>query len=838
MLGLLKKIFTSDYKRNNILAKQKEYNLYSKYLPWLTMNQNGVVLTKDGLLQKTYSFTGPDLSTQTNNSANIFSEQITNILNRLSDKVAIYVELQKNREKQLPFHNLENPLTNLLEFERYSLRSSTCNLSTQYFLTLLYLPPRDLSQKVSNFFYEKDNLVPSNDSIKDFNNICNDFILLLRNHLNIKNLSPVETLNYLHSTVSLNADFSFTKEQLNCFFIDKLLVDQTLDNGDILKLGDYYIQTLTCKGFPPETVPGILDFLNHCNIEFRWVSRLKPYSKIQASKIIKKTTEALFGKRQNVAKEFSAMFASDSKEHKPEVDADIASIENEKLLFHNDVVSYGSYSSFIMIYDEDINKLRTKSAEIKSKFIEKNFPCVVDDVGSWETFFAMMPGNPHLNKNSFMLNSIHTANLLQFTSLWDGESENLFFKKEWGESLPNAVFTTSSGSLFNFNLNNASSSTGDIGHFMVLGPTGSGKSTLLYAIVQQFTRYQKHNIIVFDVDESLTQYSMAHGGDVFIIGDTNLSFQPLRELENEEDLIWANDFILLLLDLQGITITVDIKNSVSDTLKQMSSLEKDLRSLSTFSKFVQYRCNINNNNIIREALKDYINMGKYGHIFDSEKASWSFEKNNNLIMFEMRKVIDMGDKVALPTLQYLLKIINPVLKSPVPTLLILDEVWSFLSHPFFANTIKDWLKTLRKSRVFVGMATQEVADIFNSSISTTLLQQCYTKIFLADEDALDPSQFGLYEKMGLHRNEISTLRNMQKKKHYFYKNANGSRVFELGLSQFALSVYTGIDKQILKSWRASYDKKQFLDLILNHQNQYEYVDTIMSHYDVYNSNKN
>src|SRR3546814_1515797 len=59
-----------------------------------------------------------------------------------------------------------------------------------------------------------------------------------------------------------------------------------------------------------------------------------------------------------------------------------------------------------------------------------------------------------------------------------------------------------------------------------------------------------------------------------------------------------------------------------------------------------------------------------------------------------------------------------------PTLLVLDEAWTFLDDPLFAGRIREWLKTLRKKNVSVVFATQSLADIQRSAIAPALVDSC------------------------------------------------------------------------------------------------------------------
>lgn len=97
---------------------------------------------------------------------------------------------------------------------------------------------------------------------------------------------------------------------------------------------------------------------------------------------------------------------------------------------------------------------------------------------------------------------------------------------------------------------------------------------------------------------------------------------------------------------------------------------------------------------------------------------------------------------------------------------------------------------LRKKNVFVVFATQEIDDASKSEIASTLVSQCVTKIYLADEEALTPMNKEAYRKFGLEDSEISLLSKLQKKMDYFYKSSMGTRRFQLSLDELQLAILT------------------------------------------------
>ena len=112
----------------------------------------------------------------------------------------------------------------------------------------------------------------------------------------------------------------------------------------------------------------------------------------------------------------------------------------------------------------------------------------------------------------------------------------------------------------------------------------------------------------------------------------------------------------------------------------------------------------------------------------------------------------------------------------------------YLQNPIFSNFLQEWLRTLRKKRVFCIFATQEVSAAANSPLKETIAQQCLTKIYLADENATNPALMDSYRYFGLTDSEIVALSEATMKRDYFFKNPLGSRMFSLDLDDFQLAL--------------------------------------------------
>jgi type IV secretion system protein VirB4 len=179
-----------------------------------------------------------------------------------------------------------------------------------------------------------------------------------------------------------------------------------------------------------------------------------------------------------------------------------------------------------------------------------------------------------------------------------------------------------------------------------------------------------------------------------------------------------------------------------------------------------------------------IGGGSGGDFLDGSKKEIMYK---SLVTFEIQELMQYGKNIVVPVLLFLFRQIEKRLTGR-PTLLIIDEAWLALSTPVFAGKIKEWLKVLRKSNCAVILATQNVADIAESTITSALVESCPTKIFLPNPDARSQTSAELYEKVfGLNERQIAIITNAIRKSQYYVVSPVGRRLFELGLGPVALS---------------------------------------------------
>ena len=148
--------------------------------------------------------------------------------------------------------------------------------------------------------------------------------------------------------------------------------------------------------------------------------------------------------------------------------------------------------------------------------------------------------------------------------------------------------------------------------------------------------------------------------------------------------------------------------------------------------------------------------------------------------------MEHGRNLVVPVLLYLFHRVQRRLTGQ-PTLISLDEAWTYLLDPLFADRIRLWLKELRKYNALVLFSTQSLADIHNSPHRHLLFESCPTKIFLANPEAASEHGAELYRSIGLNPRQIELIASATPKRDYYYASPLGRRLLDLNLGPLALA---------------------------------------------------
>jgi len=815
------------------LQKFKEPLNQLKYvLPWSFIISPGVCFLKNGALMATYQVEYPDLESSSApeiaSMASLFNRSTMALAQ--TEGWALFFDVRRYKTKDYPagkFSNLAGWLIDQKRAENYHRFGE--HFTTDHYITFVYQLPSDIDSKTSGFFFKKgkdkknrnqngkngfkktNNLPQIQKEVENFLDECEKVMGTLAVKLWIHRLDDSELFSYIKSSVSLNKqNLIYPKDTF--FFLDNYLCDMDVHNSQPLKIGEYYVPVMGIMDFPNKTYPAIFDELNRTMTEFRWTTRFIPLSKERSTKEAEKYQNRFYSARKSGMTLFTemAMNVEIDKENKGALEMESQAADIQADIAMGDYV-LGYYTSNLMVWDKKLEGAKLKARKLQQVVRSCGFSVKEETFNNSQAWLGMMPGNVYANIRRPLISTKNFSNIIPLSSAWQGLLQNDFTLETCGSSVPLCTCSTSYGTPFFLNLN-----VRDVGHTFVFGPTGAGKSTLLALLMASATKYRDANIVCIDKQLS-SRALMVGGGGIYIEpGKDTVAFQPLSALkspetatesEYNESLMWCQQFIEGLLVQQNISVTPAMSKVISETLRLVSKKEKDMQTLTTFQQYATYSDPETGENTIRTGLDPYCDGGQFASIFDADRTTLQLSK---LITIEMGSLMRLSEKAVAPALMYIFRYLEKLWNVPTGakqplTFLFLDEAWLYLQHPIFAGFLQEWLRTLRKKKVFCIFATQEVAAAAKSSLSDTIAQQCLTKIYLADESATSPGLMDSYRYFGLTDSEIISLSNATMKKDYYFKNPNGCRMFTLDLDLFQLALISP-DHEMLDRIEAEHGK--------------------------------
>lgn len=785
----------------NLKEYRQSPDRLSDLLPWAALVAPGVILNKDGSLQRTLSFRGLDVESATEAQLVATAARLNNALRRFGSGWALYVEARRQPYLSYPeISHFPDPVTLLIDAERRErFSASSENFESNYYLTLQYLPTNSTTAQFTELLLTKPNATENQNAPNDKESL--DFFIAATNKFNdilqdfmyeTAFLDDAKTLTYLHETISPKQHPVRPPE--TPLYLDAFLADTPLITGLAPQLGEYHLRTISVLSFPMFTLPALLDQLNQLPLCYRWVTRFIPLDKNDAEKQLKSYKRRWFAKRKGIFNLLQEVFTKsesqllDTAAVDKARDVDIALKE-----LAEDYVAFGYYTATVTVMDKDLQRVTKMQREVERVINGLGFTTIAETFNAVEAWLSSLPGHAYANVRAPLLHSLNLAHLMPLSAIWSGQAKDNFL------DAPALMYVQTTGRT-PFRLVNH---IGDVGHQMIVGPTGAGKSVLLTMMALQFRRYKNAQVFVFDKGGSFLAATYGANGGYYELGGQNhsLAFQPLASIDQEPERIWASEWICGLLLNEGITITPEIKQAVWEALVSLSNMPRTQRTLTGLCALVQ-------NNKLRQALFTYTLNGQFGHLLDADHEQ---ECNENWQCYEMEELMSMPTIVA-PVLAYLFHRLGKRF-SGAPTLLIIDEAWLFLDHTIFAEQIRDWLKSLRKANVSVIFATQSVADALTSSIAPVLLESCSSRILLPNDRILEPSVRSYYEKLGLNERQLQILSTATPKLQYYYQSRLGNRLFNLELGSLALAFCAASrpeDKQLIKKLVQQYGPKKFL----------------------------
>jgi type IV secretion/conjugal transfer VirB4 family ATPase len=739
--------------------KRRPQRLYD-YLPWAYFTDGYTIITKDGRLLAACRLVPHDFAYADGETINEALGHLNRSFAELGSAWTYYIDSRRCYRPVPPFRAKEDCINAVRDFELERLAAIGEYFYNELYLVMSYRLPQQKSSK--DFLLGGGSLQRE---LGHFGEVVQSNIERYRNAF--KEVIPLDKdglCTYLHGTVS--ARHHPVKAPTAEWPLDRYLADVRFRPDIISKIDESYIFTIALHDFPAATEWQLISSLFLLNIDFRLVSRFNFLDQKTAKSLIDSHRRALFSGAKGMRDRIAEMV---TEEESPMSNPDAEALAEEAGVAVGTLaqgVNYGYLTASVIIMTPDYQAGRERVKLIISRLNKLGFVAKEETLNNPFAFLGSIPGNDTYNVRKALVSTVNFSHFWPLSGQWQGESVNGHLKELTGAEWPHLI-AASDGGIFNLNLN-----VGDVGHTLIFGSTGSGKSILLGTLAAAWQTYPDARVVFFDKDRSSRAVCLNCGGHFYDLGDgqSDLRLNPFWLAQNEEDRGWLVEFLVGYLKNKIAFVSSDYDKAVREAVVSMAALPPATLGFGAFCSSLQ-------NAELRDIFKAFAD--DYTFIFTA--GDDRLDTLTHFQVFEMNELMQRSKELAQFCLGYLFRRLSKNFTGE-PTLLILDEAWLFLDSPYFAATIRDWLKTLRKKNVYVIMATQELNDAAESPIFATIAASCETKILLPNREAFKLGVRELYERLGLTEGDLAAISTAVKKQDYYYISPKGRQLFQLGLT--------------------------------------------------------
>ncbi len=503
---------------------------------------------------------------------------------------------------------------------------------------------------------------------------------------------------------------------------------------------------LGLKDYPEATSPGLLDAL----------LRL-PYEMV--------VCESYAPTERQTARERMDLAIRRLKSADEEAMAERADMLAARDELGNGAVGFGDHHLTVLVRDTDLGRLDDATAACAAALSDTGAIAVREDINLEPAFWGQFPGNEGYVVRRALISSANMASFGSFHGFALGSQAG----NHWGDAVTLLQTTSSTPFFFNFH-------HGDLGNFSVIGPSGSGKTVVMNFLAAQAQKFSPRTIL-FDKDRGAELFIRGIGGtyDAIRSGEPT-GFNPLAMPDTPANRAFLRDWLGVLLKAEGPEEEATIAGAVDAAYGN----DPSLRRLGNFRELLSGHRRPQPGDLA-DRLAAWIGSsggqgGEHAWLFDN--AEDRLDMSARVLGFDMTALLE-NPRLRTPVMMYLFHRVEERLDGQ-PTMILIDEGWKALDDAIFAARIRDWLKTLRKRNALVGFATQSARDALDSRISTALVEQTATMIFMPNSRARAEDYC---DGFGLTSHELALIRTLPAHSRCFLvRQPDASVVVRLDLS--------------------------------------------------------
>lgn len=505
--------------------------------------------------------------------------------------------------------------------------------------------------------------------------------------------------------------------------------------------GADFAAMISLKDYPEATSPGLLDAMLRLPYEMVVTESFAPQERQTAREKIDLAIRRLRSADEEAQAERNDMMAA-----RDELGAGS--------------VGFGDHHLTVLVRERNLERLDDATASVAASLADTGAIAVREDTNLEPAFWGQFPGNESYLVRRALISTANMAGFGSFHGFALGQADG----NHWGEAVTLLQTTSSTPFFFNFH-------HGDLGNFSVIGPSGSGKTVVMNFLAAQAQKFSPRTIL-FDKDRGAELFIRGIGGNYDRIrSGERTGFNPLAMPDTATNRGFLRDWLSVLLKAEGPEESALIAAAVDAAYAN----DPSLRRLRYFKELLSGSRRPQPGDLA-DRLSAWIEDGEYAWLFDN--AEDKLDLTTRVMGFDMTALLE-NPKLRTPTMMYLFQRIDERLDGK-PTMILIDEGWKALDDEVFAARIRDWLKTLRKRNALVGFATQSARDALDSRISTALVEQTATMVFMPNARARAEDYC---EGFGLTEHEFALIKSLPAHSRCFLvRQPDASVVVRLDLS--------------------------------------------------------
>lgn len=480
----------------------------------------------------------------------------------------------------------------------------------------------------------------------------------------------------------------------------------------------HYGALFSLKEYPAATPPGLWDGL---------LSLPFPLTITQSFAFLSKpAAQAVMARKQNQLVSTRDLAAS-------QVDALGEALDD---LISNRFVM-GEHHASVMVLAETPEALTANLALTRARLAEGGLVAARDDLGLQSSFWAQCPGAfsdrlrpaPITSRNFSSLAPFHTHPCGPVRDLW------------WDQ--PVALLRSSSGSAFRFSFH-----VRDVGHTFICGPTGSGKTVVQNFLLSQAEPLGAQRILI-DKDRGAEVFVRASGGAYLRFEPGRPSgLAPLKTLPlTPANQAHLKALVEALVAEPQAPLSSGQRREIDSAIAALEPMPPESRTFQALRSLLGQRSTTG----LSARLAPWCAGQPLGWVFDETERELAL--TTSLIGLDITQILD-APQVRTPLLMDLLHRLA-LMADGRRLMVCFDEFWKALGDEAFRAFAQDGLKTFRKQNALLMLATQSPADVLQSPIAHTLVEQCATKVFLPNPLA---QAHDYVDGFGLSQRELALVR--------------------------------------------------------------------------------